>query len=54
MFLQLNKTLHKVIFNKCFKAGSGSAFLKQLDPDPHLEKLLDQDPQKMNAGPQPW
>ena len=27
--------LHKVIFEKFVKAGSGSAFLKQLDPDPH-------------------
>ena len=24
-----------------------------LDPDPHSEKLLDPDPQKMNADPQP-
>ena len=24
-----------------------------LNPDPHSEKLLDQDPQKMNADPQP-
>ena len=43
-------------------AGSGSAFLgswiririfRQLDPDPHLEKLLDPDSQKMKANPQP-
>ena len=27
-FLQLKKTLHKVIFYKFFKAGSGSAFRK--------------------------
>ena len=25
-----------------------------LDPDLHSEKLLDPDPQKMNADPQPW
>ena len=27
-----------------------------LDPDPvpHSEKLLDRDPHKMNADPQPW
>ena len=25
-----------------------------LEPDPHSEKLLDSDPQKMNAEPQPW
>ena len=31
---------------------SGFAFIKQLDPDPHSEKLLDPDPQKMNADPQ--
>ena len=26
----------------------------QPDPDPHSEKLLDPDPQKMKADPQPW
>ena len=25
----------------------------KLDPDPYLEKLLDQDPQNTNADPQP-
>ena len=25
-----------------------------LDPDPHSEKLLNSDPHKMNADPQPW
>ena len=25
-----------------------------LDPDLHSEKLLDPDPLKMNADPQPW
>ena len=25
-----------------------------LDPDPHSEKLLDLDPHKMKADPQPW
>ena len=25
-----------------------------LDPDPHSEKLLDPDPNKMNADPQPY
>ena len=24
------------------------------DSDPHLEKLLDPDPHKVNADPQPW
>ena len=24
------------------------------DPDPHSEKLLDPDPNKRNADPQPW
>ena len=33
--LQRQKTLHKVIF---FLAGSGSAFFRQLDLDPHSEK----------------
>ena len=41
MFLQLKKILHKGYIFQIFKAGSGSAFLKQLDPDPHSEKLLD-------------
>ena len=36
-----------------FKAGSGFLFKKQLVPDPHREKRLDPDPQKMNADPQP-
>ena len=40
-FLQLKETLHKVFF-----------FFK-LDPDPQTEKLLDPDPQKMIADPQP-
>ena len=30
-----------------------SALFYILDPDLHLEKLLDPDPQKMNADPQP-
>ena len=34
MFLQL-ETLHEFIFNKFCQAGSGSAFFKQLDPDPY-------------------
>ena len=40
-------TLHKVICDKVFKAGSGYALRKQLEPVPHLEKQLD--PQKINA-----
>ena len=32
--------------------GSGSAFFKQLNLDQYSEKLLDPDPQKMNADPQ--
>ena len=43
--LQQQKTLHKFI---CY------TFFKQLNPDPHSEKLLDPDPQKMNVDPQPW
>ena len=31
----------------------GSAFISLLDPDPLSKKLLDPDPQKMNADPQP-
>ena len=33
--------------------GSGSTLRKQMDPDPKREKLLDLDPQKRNAVPQP-
>ena len=33
------------------QAGSRSAFFRQLDWDPHLEKMLDPDPQKMTADP---
>ena len=33
-YFQLKTTLYKVIFYKFCKAGSGSAFFKQLDPDP--------------------
>ena len=54
VFLKPNKTLHKVIFDKFVSAGSRSAFLKQLNPDPHSDKLLDTDPKKMNSDPQPW
>ena len=36
------------------KTGSGSAFKKQLDLDPHWEKQLYPDPQNLNADPQPW
>ena len=28
--------------------------MKELDPDPDSEKLLDPDTQKMNVDPQPW
>ena len=31
-----------------------SFYLLDPDPGPHSEKLLDLDPQKMNADPQPW
>ena len=41
--LQLKKTLFKVFFLHIFKAGSGSAFSKQLDLDTHSDKLLDPD-----------
>ena len=48
IFFQLKKAFHKVI-TKFFKAGSGSALKKQLDPDPQWEKLLDPDQQNTNA-----
>ena len=46
-------TLHKIMFYKYFLAGSGSGsvFKKQLDPEPHIQKLPDPDPQKMSADP---
>ena len=46
------KTLHNFIFYKVFKAGSGSAFKKQLYPDPFWEKLMDPDRQKVNVDTQ--
>ena len=57
-FFQLQETLYEVMFYKVFKTGfeSWSVLRKQLPvyPDPHWEKQLDPDPQKMNADPQPW
>ena len=49
---ELQKTSHKVFL----KSGSGSrsAFKKQLCPEPDWDKLLNSDPQKLNADPQPW
>ena len=35
LFVSSTKNLHKLFFYKVFKAGSGSTFKKQLDPDPH-------------------
>ena len=61
LFFQLQQTLQKVILYKVFKAGSGSALRKQLDPNPFLKsswvrsalrKQLDPDPQKINPAPQ--
>ena len=52
MFFQLQEALHKVIFYKVFHAGSGSAFIRQLDT--HWKKLLDPDPHKMNTDPPSW
>ena len=43
IYFSFTETLHRVIFTK---------FLK-LDPDPHWEKQLDPDPQKMNAEHSP-
>ena len=40
---QLHNFLHLSFFN-----------YKQLDPDPHWEKQLDPDSQKMNSEQQPW
>ena len=52
MFFQLQEALQKVIFYKVFHAGSGSAFIRQLDT--HWKKLLDPDPHKMNTDPPSW
>ena len=46
-FLQLKKTLHDFFSSNLVKLDP------DLDPDPHSEKLLDLDPDKMNADPQP-
>ena len=51
MFFTNKENYSQGFFNKLAYSGSGSAFLKQ--PDPHSKKLLDPDPQKMNADPQP-
>ena len=37
VFYNYKKTLHEFIFFILCKAGSGSAFFKQLDPDPNSE-----------------
>ena len=47
-FLQLKKTIHDFFSSNLVKLDL------DLDPDPHSEKLLDLDPHKMNADPQPW
>ena len=46
-FLQLKKTVHDFFSSNLVKLEL------DLDPDPHSEKLLDPDPYKMNADPQP-
>ena len=66
-FIQFKVNLHKLhcfflLGNRLFfttkeKSSLGyfeQIFFLKLDPDPHSEKLLDTDPQKMNADPQPW
>ena len=45
-FLQLKNTLHDFFPSNLVKLDL------DLDPDPHSEKMLDPDPQKMNANPQ--
>ena len=52
MFFSTKENSSKGNFFKFCKAGSGSAFKMQLDPDLHWEKMPD--PQKMNADPQLW
>ena len=42
-----NVSYGSLFFIKFVLAGSGSLFLKQLDPGPHSEKLLDPDPKKI-------
>ena len=39
-----------LFISKNFKAGSGSAFLKQLDPDPHSEKTAGSGSAKNECG----
>ena len=54
MFFSTNNTGTFYFFILVFKAGFGSVIKNQVDPDPHREKVLDPDPQKMNAILQPW
>ena len=49
-FLQLKKTLNDFSSSNLVKLDLDL----DPDPDPHSEKLLDPDPHKMNADPQPW
>ena len=52
MFNNYRKICMSLFFTNFVGSGSGSAFFKQLNPDQYSEKLLDPDPQKMNADPQ--
>ena len=49
-FLQLKKTLHDFFSSNLVKLDL------DLDPnpDPHSEKVLEPEPHKINADPQPW
>ena len=46
-FSQLKKTIHDFFSSNLVKQDL------DLDPDPHSEKLLDPNPHKVNADPQP-
>ena len=52
-FVYFNTSKSKNCYKFCL-AGSGSAFFKLLDMDPHWEEQVDPDPQEMNADSQPW
>ena len=53
-FLQLRKTLDDFFSSNLVKLDLDLDLDLDPDPDPHSEKLLDPDPHKVNADPQPW
>ena len=55
--LNYNRKMQQIVinsFNGCKFVNICNINLVKLNPDPHGEKQLDPDPQKMTADPQPW